>query len=184
MVASSPLGVVLVDPHAAHEKVLYAELLAAWGEEALPGGESGGASQLLLLPALVEVDAPTMARWPEHAATIAALGFRIEEFGPGTLRCSAVPAACAGADVARLLTELLDALQTRDGGPAAGRRHRVAALLACHAAVRFGDALGAAEQQRLLDRLAQTQGGTTCPHGRPTVLLLDDAALRRAFRRP
>jgi len=50
--------------------------------------------------------------------------------------------------------------------------------------VRFGDPLATAEQQRLLDRLVATAGGTTCPHGRPTVLVLDDATLRRAFRRP
>jgi DNA mismatch repair protein MutL len=184
MVAASPLGVVLVDPHAAHEKVLYAELLAGWSDAALPGAAPGGSSQLLLIPALVEVDPPTMARWADHAATLTGLGFAVEEFGPATLRCSAVPAACTRADVARLLVELLDTLEERDGGPAADRRHRVAALLACHAAVRFGDALGAAEQQRLLERLAEVPGGTTCPHGRPTTVLLDDAALRRAFRRP
>jgi DNA mismatch repair protein MutL len=183
MVAASPLGVALVDPHAAHEKVLYAELLAGWGEGAVGAEGSDGSSQLLLLPALVEVDAPTMARFGEHAATLGRLGFRVEEFGPTTLRCAAVPASCSRADVARLVVELLDTLDGRDGGPMGERRHRVAALLACHAAVRFGDALGPAEQQRLLDRLAEVPGGTTCPHGRPTVVLIDDAALRRAFRR-
>ena len=186
MVAESPLGVVLVDPHAAHEKVLYAELLATWEQgAAAPGSSPAGASQLLLLPVLVEVDATAMARRAEHAGTVAALGFAVDEFGPRTLRCTAVPAACAGADVGPLLLELLDTLgEDPGGGVAVERRHRVAALLACHSAVRFGDALGAAEQQRLLDRLAQTDGGTTCPHGRPTAVLLDDAALRRAFRRP
>ncbi|HEY2705831.1 MAG TPA: DNA mismatch repair endonuclease MutL [Candidatus Dormibacteraeota bacterium] len=186
MVAESPLGVVLVDPHAAHEKVLYAELLAAWEPGAgSPRPGPAGASQLLLLPVLVEVDATAMARRAEHAGAIAALGFAIDEFGPRTLRCAAVPAACAGADVTRLLLELLDTLDgDPGGGPEAERRHRVAALLACHSAVRFGDALGAEEQQRLLDRLVSTPGGTTCPHGRPTAVLLDDAALRRAFRRP
>jgi DNA mismatch repair protein MutL len=185
MVAESPLGVVLVDPHAAHEKVLYAELLAAWEEgAAAPGRGPAGASQLLLLPVLVEVDATAMARSAEHAAAISALGFTLDEFGPRTLRCTAVPAGCAGADVGRLLLDLLAALDEPDRGAAVERRHRVAALLACHSAVRFGDGLGAVEQQRLLDRLAETPGGTTCPHGRPTAVLLDDAALRRAFRRP
>ena len=95
-----------------------------------------------------------------------------------------MPAACAGAEVGRLLLELLVTLDDADRGAAAERRHRVAALLACHSAVRFGDPLGSAEQQRLLDRLVETPGGTTCPHGRPTAVLLDDLALRRAFRRP
>jgi len=60
----------------------------------------------------------------------------------------------------------------------------LAALVACHAAVRFGDRLDLVPQQRLLDQLVATPGGTTCPHGRPSVLILDDAMLRRAFRRP
>ncbi|MDB5063677.1 MAG: mismatch repair protein MutL, partial [Chloroflexi bacterium] len=169
-----------------HEKVLYAELLATWEQGAAsPRPGPAGASQLLLLPVLVEVDATAMARRDEHAGAIAALGFAVDEFGPRSLRCSAVPAACAHSDVTRLLLELLDTLDDDPGdGAAAERRHRVAALLACHSAVRFGDALAAAEQQRLLDRLARTDGGTTCPHGRPTAVLLDDAALRRAFRRP
>jgi DNA mismatch repair protein MutL len=183
MVAESPLGVVLVDPHAAHEKVLYAELLAGWDAGA-PAPRSAGGSQLLLLPVLVEVDATAMARHAEHAAAVEALGFAVDEFGPRTLRCTAVPAACSGADVGRLLLELLDTLDEPERGAAAERRHRVAALLACHSAVRFGDGLGPAEQQRLLDRLVETPGGTTCPHGRPTAVLLDDLALRRAFRRP
>jgi len=184
MVAESPLGVVLVDPHAAHEKVLYAELLAGWEEGAAAPRPGPAGSQLLLLPVLVEVDAGAMARLAEHAGEVEAVGFAVDEFGPRTLRCTAVPAACAGAEVGRLLLELLDTLDDTDRGAAAERRHRVAALLACHSAVRFGDPLAAAEQQRLLDRLVETPGGTTCPHGRPTAVLLDDLALRRAFRRP
>ena len=105
-----------------------------------------------------------MARLAEHAGEVEAVGFAVDEFGPRTLRCTAVPAACAGAEVGRLLLELLDTLDDTDRGAAAERRHRVAALLACHSAVRFGDPLAAAEQQRLLDRLVETPGGTTCPH--------------------
>ena len=178
MVAESPLGVVLVDPHAAHEKVVYAELLAAWDRPA-----AAVASQLLLIPAVVECDAERLARLEANAELVAAAGFAVETFGPGLVRCTAVPVASAASDAGRLVRDLLDTLDAA-AAPASERRHRVAALVACHAAVRFGDALGLAEQQRLLDRLAVTPGGLTCPHGRPTVMLLDDAALRRAFRRP
>jgi DNA mismatch repair protein MutL len=185
LVAESPRGVVLVDPHAAHEKVLYAELLAAWGTAggvAGRGGE-GGVSQLLLLPAVVECDAAQIARFEAHADFVALCGFALEPFGPSLLRCTAVPAAARDSDATSLVHELLDALDLGDR-PASERQHRVAALVACHSAVRLGDPLGPAEQQRLLDRLVDAPGGTTCPHGRPTVLVLDDAALRRAFRRP
>jgi len=185
LVADSPRGVVLVDPHAAHEKVLYAELLAAWGSAggvAGRGGE-GGAAQLLLLPAVVECDAPQMARYEAHAGFVQSCGFTLEPFGPNLLRCTAVPAAARAADAARLVVELLDTLDLGDR-PASERQHRVAALVACHSAVRLGDPLDVAEQQRLLDRLVAAPGGTTCPHGRPTVMVLEDAALRKAFRRP
>jgi DNA mismatch repair protein MutL len=185
LIAESPRGIVLVDPHAAHEKILYGDLLAAWGDRggvAGSGGE-GGAAQLLLLPAVVECDAAQMARWEAHAEFVAGCGFALELFGPNLLRCTAVPAAARGGDTARLVRELLDALDAGDR-PAADRQHRVAALVACHSAVRLGDPLDTAEQQRLLDRLVDAPGGVSCPHGRPTVLVLDDAALRRAFRRP
>jgi DNA mismatch repair protein MutL len=94
-----------------------------------------------------------------------------------------VPLTAASADPETLVAELIERLDERDSG-VEERRHRLAALVACHAAVRFGDRLEVVAQQRLLDQLAVTPGGTTCPHGRPSVLLLDDAVLRRAFRRP
>ncbi|HXA27432.1 MAG TPA: DNA mismatch repair endonuclease MutL [Candidatus Angelobacter sp.] len=185
LVAESPRGVVLVDPHAAHEKVLYGELLAEWGSAggvAGRGGE-GGASQLLLLPAVVECDERQVARFEAHADFVQRCGFTLEPFGPNLLRCTAVPAAARDSDTARLVHELLDTLDLGDR-PASERQHRVAALVACHSAVRFGDPLDPSEQQRLLDLLVAAPGGVTCPHGRPTVVVLEDAALRRAFRRP
>ena len=185
LVAESPRGVVLVDPHAAHEKVLYAELLAQWGNAGgiAGGGGEAGASQLLLLPALVECEPAQMSRYEAHADFVQQCGFALEPFGPNLLRCTAVPAAARDTDAARLVVELLDTLDLGDR-PASQRQHRVAALVACHAAVRFGDPLDAGEQQRLLDRLVEAPGGVTCPHGRPTVMVLDDMTLRRAFRRP
>ena len=175
LLASSPRGVVVVDPHAAHEKVLYAELLASWSAGSAP-------RQLLLLPALIECDARRLDLMATHGELLGSFGFAIEPFGPATVRCTAVPAAAVAADPARLVGEVLDSLGAE--GPVGERRHRAAALVACHAAVRFGDELGATEQQRLLDRLIDTPGGVTCPHGRPTLAVFDDTMLRRVFRRP
>jgi DNA mismatch repair protein MutL len=174
LLASSPRGVVIVDPHAAHEKVLYAELLAAWA-----AGSS--VTQFLLLPALIDCDSRRLDLFTTHEDVVATCGFVVEPFGPATLRCTAVPAGAVAADPARLLTELLDTLA---GGPATEQRHRAAALIACHSAVRFGDELAADAQQHLLDRLVATTGGLTCPHGRPAITLVDEASLRRIFRRP
>jgi DNA mismatch repair protein MutL len=179
LVATAGDTVVLVDPHAAHEKVLYTELLGRWREE-LPEPSD---SQLLLMPVVVECGSDRASRVADEHDFFSRCGFSIEPFGPGAVRCTAVPLTAANADPEGLVTELIERLDERDSG-VEERRHRLAALVACHAAVRFGDRLDVVAQQRLLDQLAATPGGTTCPHGRPSVLLLDDAVLRRAFRRP
>ncbi len=175
LLATSPVGVVVVDPHAAHEKVLYTELLSEWASGTAYG-------QMLLIPALLECDARRMDLFAVHGALIESCGFTVDAFGPTTLRCTAVPAGASAADPSRLLGELLDSMGA--GGPVTEQRHRAAALIACHAAVRFGDELATDAQQRLLDRLVDTPGGYTCPHGRPALALFDDASLRRIFHRP
>jgi len=177
IVAESADGLVLVDPHAAHEKVLYVRLLDEWSK----GERSGTESQLLLLPSVVECDAAAMQRYETNAAFLESCGFGLEPFGPGLVRCTAVPLAAAAADPARIVLDALDSFD--DDAPPAQRRHRLAALVACHSAVRFGDRLQIDNQQQLLDELAGTAGGSTCPHGRPTTLAIDDAYLRRAFHR-
>jgi DNA mismatch repair protein MutL len=179
LVATAGDTVVLVDPHAAHEKVLYTELLGRWREE-LPEPSD---SQLLLMPVVVECGPGRASRVADEHDFFSRCGFSIEPFGPSSVRCTAVPLTAASADPETLVAELIERLDERDSG-VEERRHRLAALVACHAAVRFGDRLEVVAQQRLLDQLAVTPGGTTCPHGRPSVLLLDDAVLRRAFRRP
>ena len=180
LVADSRAGLVLVDPHAAHEKALYVELLAE--SEAAARHGRNAPSQLLLIAAVVPVEAALLERLEECLEVLTALGFQLEPFGPGLVRCRGVPAAARSADPERLVRDVLEGLQ--GPGDARTRRRRLAALTACHAAVRLGDRLGSREQAELLERLARTPGGLTCPHGRPTVLVLDDASLRRAFGRP
>ena len=179
LVATTGDTVVLVDPHAAHEKVLYTELLARWDGRA---SEASG-SQLLLMPVIVECGAVRAAQVVDEHDFFSRCGFSIEPFGPDAIRCTAVPLGAAGADPEALVADLIDRIDERDAG-VDERRHRLGALIACHAAVRFGDRLDVVAQQRLLDQLVATPGGTTCPHGRPSVVILDDATLRRAFRRP
>jgi DNA mismatch repair protein MutL len=179
LVATAGDAVVLIDPHAAHEKILYTELSARWRE---PTSRLSDA-QLLLMPVVIECSPDKAARVADEHDFFSRGGFTIDQFGPASVRCTAVPIAAAGADPERLVAELIDRLDEPDAG-SEERRHRLAALVACHAAVRFGDRLDVAAQQSLLDQLGVTPGGTTCPHGRPSVLVLDDQVLRRAFRRP
>jgi DNA mismatch repair protein MutL len=179
LVATTGDSVVLVDPHAAHEKILYTELLAHWRE----GEQQRPDSQLLLMPVLLECGPEKAARVADEHDFFSRCGFVIEQFGPAAVRCTAVPVTAASADPERLVGELIERLDEPNAG-GAERRHRLAALVACHSAVRFGDRLDVGAQQRILDQLALTPGGTTCPHGRPSVLILGDAVLRRAFRRP
>ena len=176
IVAEAPNGVVLVDPHAAHEKVIYETLKSLWSD----GGPA--ATQMLLLPAVIECDATRMDALVRHAHLLRECGFLLEAFGPGLVRCSGIPVGRAG-DAAQLVVDALDEL-SQPAASLEARRHRLAALVACHSAVRLGDRLDAVAQQRLLDDLAETPGGMTCPHGRPTVLVLSDSDLLRAFKRP
>jgi DNA mismatch repair protein MutL len=179
VIATAGDAVVLVDPHAAHEKILYSELRDRWSRTVAEPADS----QMLLMPVVVECGAPAAARVADEHDFFSRCGFDIEQFGPATVRCTAVPVTAAGADPERLVAELIERLEAPDSGTDE-RRHRLAALVACHSAVRFGDRLDIDAQQRILDRLVATPGGTTCPHGRPTVVILGDPVLRRAFRRP
>ena len=179
LVATAGDTIVLVDPHAAHEKVLYTDLLARWLEE----NPDASGSQLLLIPVVVECPPHRASQVADEHDFFSRCGFSIEQFGAGAVRCTAVPMTAASANPEALVGAIIDRVDETDAGTDE-RRHRLAALVACHAAVHFGDRLDIAAQQRLLDQLVATPGGTTCPHGRPSLLVLDDAMLRRAFRRP
>lgn len=173
LVAEGPDGLVLVDQHAAHERILYNRLLTR-----LRDGR--GMSQQLLIPAAVDVEPALMAAAADHRAELNALGLELEEFGPRSLRVIAVPAEMPSSRATKAVQETLAALSENRSD---GAVEKAAAALACHSAVRFGDVLDAAEQRRLLDDLEAAEESVTCPHGRPTRLLLEWQELTRHFRR-
>ena len=173
LVAEGPDGLVLVDQHAAHERVLYNRLL-----ERLRTGR--GMSQPLLMPQAVDVEPRLIAAAADHRADLANLGLEYEEFGPRSLRITAVPVEMPAGRATAAVQETLAALAANRGG---GAMEKAAAALACHSAVRFGDTLDLAEQRRLLIDLEATDDAVTCPHGRPTRLLVEWQDLRRHFRR-
>ena len=173
LVAEGPDGLVLVDQHAAHERILYNRLLAR-----LRDGR--GMSQPLLMPAAVDVEPALMAAAADHRSELAALGLELEEFGPRSLRVIAVPAEMPASRATKAVQETLAALSENRSD---GAVEKAAAALACHSAVRFGDVLDAAEQRRLLADLELAEDSITCPHGRPTRLLVEWQELTRHFRR-
>ena len=173
LVAEGPQGLVLVDQHAAHERVLYNRLL-----ERLRTGR--GMSQPLLMPQAVDVEPRLIAAAADHREDLANLGLEYEEFGPRSLRITAVPVEMPAGRATAAVQETLAALADNRGG---GALEKAAAALACHSAVRFGDVLDSAEQRRLLVDLEAAEESVTCPHGRPTRLLLEWQDLTRHFRR-
>ena len=173
LVAEGPHGLVLVDQHAAHERVLYNRLL-----DRLRSGR--GMSQPLLIPQAVDVEPALIAAAADHRADLANLGLEYEEFGPRSLRITAVPVEMPAGRATAAVQETLAALADSRGD---GALEKAAAALACHSAVRFGDVLDVAEQRRLLADLESTEESVTCPHGRPTRLLVEWQELTRHFRR-
>ena len=173
LVAEGPQGLVLIDQHAAHERVLYNRLL-----ERLRTGR--GASQPLLIPQAVDVDPALIAAAADHRAELATLGLEYEEFGPRSIRVTSVPVEMPSGRATAAVQETLAALSEQRGD---GALEKAAAALACHSAVRFGDVLDPVEQRRLLADLEAAEDSVTCPHGRPTRLVLEWQELTRHFRR-
>ncbi len=173
LIAEGPHGLVLVDQHAAHERILYNRL-----RERMRDGR--GASQPLLVPQAIDVEPALVAAAVDHRSELANLGLEYEEFGPRSLRITAVPVELPPGRATAAIQETLSALAEGRGDEALDR---AAAALACHSAVRFGDVLDAAEQRRLLADLETAEESITCPHGRPTRLLVEWQELTRHFRR-
>ena len=173
LVAEGPHGLVLVDQHAAHERILYNRLL-----QRLRDGQ--GVSQSLLIPQALDVEPALLAAAADNRAQLAVLGLEFEEFGPRSVRITAVPAELPSGRATEAIQETLAALAENRGD---GAIEKAAAALACHSAVKFGDVLDITEQRRLLTDLESTTESITCPHGRPTRLLVEWQELTRHFRR-
>ena len=177
-------GLVLIDQHAAHERVLYERLRAEWVE-------AGVERQGLLLPLTVQLEARSMAALNEAIESVAALGFDLEPLGEGTVAVRAVPALLAERDPSALVRGLAEELAERSAGMSAsdpGARvlesaDRVFATLACHSARRKGEVLHPKEQQALLDALDAIPWAPTCPHGRPVAVPIGLAEIERRFGR-
>ncbi|WP_206930206.1 DNA mismatch repair endonuclease MutL [Roseococcus thiosulfatophilus] len=176
ILAEAPDGaLILVDQHAAHERLTHERLNA----ELLEGGVR---SQPLLIPAVVEL--PGAARLVEAAPDLARLGLEVEGFGQGAVLVRALPALLGTADPAPMLRDLSEELAEGGEGQALALRLDAAvARLACHGSVRAGRRLTPAEMDALLRAMERTPRAATCSHGRPTYLRLGAGEMARLFGR-
>ncbi|MDT7953005.1 MAG: DNA mismatch repair endonuclease MutL [Acetobacteraceae bacterium] len=177
LAVASDGSLVLVDQHAAHERLTH-ELLRAQYE----AGEVR--RQPLLLPAVVDLTPAACATLLAAAPSLASLGLELEAFGSGALLVRALPAALGAPDPAPLLRDLADELAADGETTALALRiDAVLARLACHGSIRAGRRLQGAEMDALLRRMEATPRAATCSHGRPTVLKLTKAEIERLFGR-
>ncbi len=177
IVAQTQDGIVIVDQHAAHERLVYERLKRERAER-------GIARQMLLIPAIVELDPIEAARLLDKAAVLAELGLVIESFGPGAVAVAEVPAALIHADVSGLVHDLAETLE--DWGSALALEDRldhVLATFACHHSVRAGRRLRPEEMNALLRDMEATPFSGQCNHGRPTYVELKLADIERLFGR-
>jgi DNA mismatch repair protein MutL len=180
LVVEGKQGLLLVDQHAGHERVLYERLREAWRRREIE-------SQLLLVPLTLAASPGEVARLAERLDAARALGFDLEPFGEDTLLVRAVPAVLAGRDPGSLVRGLLESWLENDvaSGPARSPEaaDRLFASLACHAARRKGELLPEAEQRALLDALDAIPWAPTCPHGRPVAVPFELSEIERRFAR-
>ncbi|MFW5903668.1 MAG: hypothetical protein ACOCS7_02910, partial [Halolamina sp.] len=165
---------LIVDQHAAHERVNFERLREALAEEAVP-------SASLSEPVTLSLSPGGRAAVGTHAETLARLGFDVTPFGGGTVRVRAVPAPLGRAADPESLRETLDSL--RDGETPADPQAELLKDLACHPSLKAGDELDRADARELLAQLGACEQPFACPHGRPTVLSIEEATLARGFER-
>jgi DNA mismatch repair protein MutL len=178
IVAQDREGLLLVDQHAAHERVIF--------ERYLEQAESNAVErQSLLFPITVELSTEEAIVAEEELPELRRLGLDLEPFGERTMRVDAVPALAGEVDAAVLLKELIgEAAQTRSAASGVGTlRHRLVTSAACQAAIKVNYPLTRPAMQGLLDDLFATVNPTTCPHGRPALFRLTLDEIERAFRR-
>ncbi len=177
ILAANDEGLWIIDQHVAHERILFEKVLRERTTESAQ-------RQRLLLPVLVDLLPAQMIRFAELADELDRNGFEAEPFGPRTLAIKAAPVGLEGKELELTLEDLLSAPDPEQQTENAGTRaRRIAASIACHAAIKINTPLDPAKITWLLEALAQTEHPTSCPHGRPIALRYSHRDIARAFGR-
>ena len=170
-------GLIIVDQHAAHERIVYERLKASLER-------SGVERQILLIPEIVEMDEATVERLLARAEELAAFGLAIESFGPGAVAVRETPSLLGKADARGLLRDLAEHMEEWDEAlPLERRLMHVAATMACHGSVRAGRRLKPEEMNALLREMEATPNSGQCNHGRPTYVELKLSDVEKLFGR-
>jgi len=170
-------GLVVVDQHAAHERIVYERLKASLARD-------GVARQILLIPEIVEMDEATVERLAARATELESFGLVVESFGPGAVAVRETPALLGKADAGALLRDLAEHMAEWDEAlPLERRLMHVAATMACHGSVRAGRLLRPEEMNALLREMEATPNSGQCNHGRPTYVELKLADIEKLFGR-
>jgi DNA mismatch repair protein MutL len=177
IVAQTQDGLVIVDQHAAHERIVYEKLKAALEK-------SGVARQILLIPEIVELDEADVERLTARADELARFGLAVEPFGPGAVALRETPALLGEIDGAGLVRDLAEHMAEWDEAlPLERRLMQVASSMACHGSVRAGRRLKPEEMNALLREMEATPNSGQCNHGRPTYVELKLGDIERLFGR-
>ena len=177
IIAQTGRGIVIVDQHAAHERLVYERLKRQRAEQ-------GIAAQSLLIPVIVELSDSDAARLLEAAPELQRLGLTVEPFGRGAVAVREVPAILGQVDARRLVLDVLDELSDLgDSGLVQARIDAVLSRMACHGSIRSGRQMRAEEMNALLREMEATPHSGQCNHGRPTYVELKLADIERLFGR-
>ncbi len=177
ILATNDEGLWIIDQHVAHERVLFEKVMRERHTEQVQ-------QQRLLMPLLIDLLPAQMVAFARLAEELERNGFEAEPFGPRTLAVKAAPVGLEGRELEQMLEELLavdDRLAQTENAEA--RRRRIAASIACHAAVKIHMPLDRAKIEWLLEELGKTEHPTSCPHGRPIALRYSHKEIERAFQR-
>jgi len=177
IIAQDETGLIVIDQHAAHERVLFDALLSQFKEKRIE-------KQKLLLPITIHLDKGEFLLMQENKAVFENLGFDIEEFGKDAFAIYAYPAVFETMDInAEFKKIIADMMDLDISGDMNEKITKVLAPIACHAAVRAGDTLSGDQIPALFDQLFRTDAPYTCPHGRPTIVKISWNELERKFKR-
>jgi DNA mismatch repair protein MutL len=179
IITEGPDGLYLIDQHAAHERILYEDFMAAWERQ----DDGTLISQGIVTASAVHLSPSQATLLRDHLDLLARMGFQVEPFGPNTFMVRGVPAILTKLDPARALMDVVEDLERGETPMQRSIESRIILRVCKSAAVKAGQTLGAQEMEAMVRQLERSKNPHTCPHGRPTMIHLSVGQLAREFGR-